>query len=206
MAEKGRNYSPSLPRDYGRRYRSPSPRGCYGDRSRDLPTSLLVRNLRHDCRVEDLRGPLGQFGHLKDIYLPRDNYTGISIQLKFGSSKLAVTYLNCVKHWLCHHELSYNSGVKIMFVILKINEHGTMWFWIVQYLDLADAADAKYHTDGYVLCPELTFVLAEGNRKKPSEMREREHRSFFCSPDYYCPSRKRHYSRSISPRDGRCRG
>ncbi|KHF99544.1 Serine/arginine-rich splicing factor 10 [Gossypium arboreum] len=73
---RGRNYSPSLPRDYGRRYRSPSPRGCYGDRSRDLPTSLLVRNLRHDCRVEDLRGPLGQFGHLKDIYLPRDNYTG----------------------------------------------------------------------------------------------------------------------------------
>ncbi|TYH02674.1 hypothetical protein ES288_A09G159700v1 [Gossypium darwinii] len=168
MAEKGRNYSPSLPRDYGRRYRSPSPRGCYGDRSRDLPTSLLVRNLRHDCRVEDLRGPLGQFGHLKDIYLPRDNYTGPT-------------------KGLCH-------GI------------GTMWFWIVQYLDPADAADAKYHTDGYVLCPELTFVLAEGNRKKPSEMREREHRSFFCSPDYYCPSRKRHYSRSISPRDGRCRG
>ncbi|TYH54202.1 hypothetical protein ES332_D09G152200v1 [Gossypium tomentosum] len=49
---RGRSYSPSLPRDYGRRYRSPSPRGCYGDRSRDLPTSLLVRNLRHDCRFE----------------------------------------------------------------------------------------------------------------------------------------------------------
>ncbi|TYI10639.1 hypothetical protein ES332_A09G155400v1 [Gossypium tomentosum] len=135
---RGRNYSPSLPRDYGRRYRSPSPRGCYGDRSRDLPTSLLVRNLRHDCRVEDLRGPLGQFGHLKDIYLPRDNYTGFE---------------------------DTNEVIR-----------GTMWFWIVQYLDPADAADAKYHTDGYVLCPELTFVLAEGNRKKPSEMREREHR------------------------------
>ena len=28
------------------------------------------------CRPEDLRGPFGQFGPLKDIYLPRDYYTG----------------------------------------------------------------------------------------------------------------------------------
>ncbi|KAH1090422.1 hypothetical protein J1N35_017679 [Gossypium stocksii] len=131
---RSRSYSPSLPRDYGRRYRSPSPKGCYGDRSRGLPTSLLVRNLRHDCRVEDLRGPLGQFGCLKDIYLPRDNYTGATL--------------------------------------LVMQE--TTWFWIVQYLDPADAADAKYHTDGYVLGPELTVVFAEENRKKPLEMSERE--------------------------------
>ncbi|PPR98530.1 hypothetical protein GOBAR_AA22143 [Gossypium barbadense] len=118
---RGRNYSPSLPRDYGRRYRSPSPRGCYGDRSRDLPTSLLVRNLRHDCRVEDLRGPLGQFGHLKDIYLPRDNYTGATL-----------------------------------FVM-----QGTMWFWIVQYLDPADAADAKYHTDGVGQIGTPRFIILD---------------------------------------------
>ncbi|WZZ16335.1 hypothetical protein YC2023_109424 [Brassica napus] len=49
---RGRSYTPSPPRGYGRRGRtSPSPRGvCYGGRSADLPTSLLVRNLRHDCR------------------------------------------------------------------------------------------------------------------------------------------------------------
>lgn len=50
---RGRSYSPSPPpRGYGRRGRSPSPRGRYGghSRDRDLPTSLLVRNLRHDCR------------------------------------------------------------------------------------------------------------------------------------------------------------
>lgn len=49
-----RSYTPSPPRGgYGRRGRSPSPRGRYGGgggRGRDLPTSLLVRNLRHDCR------------------------------------------------------------------------------------------------------------------------------------------------------------
>ncbi|KAF5735707.1 serine/arginine-rich SC35-like splicing factor SCL30A [Tripterygium wilfordii] len=73
---RGRSYSPSPPRGYGRRGRSPSPRGRYGGRDRDLPTSLLVRNLRHDCRPEDLRRPFGRFGPLKDIYLPRDYYTG----------------------------------------------------------------------------------------------------------------------------------
>lgn len=29
------------------------------------------------CRPEDLRRPFGQFGPLKDIYLPRDYYTGL---------------------------------------------------------------------------------------------------------------------------------
>ncbi|KAH0920578.1 hypothetical protein HID58_020596 [Brassica napus] len=76
---RGRSYTPSPPRGaYGRRGRSPSPRGRYGGgrSSRDLPTSLLVRNLRHDCRQDDLRRSFEQFGPLKDIYLPRDYYTG----------------------------------------------------------------------------------------------------------------------------------
>ncbi|CAN0927516.1 Serine/arginine-rich SC35-like splicing factor SCL30A [Linum grandiflorum] len=78
MRGRSYSYSPSPPRGYGRsRRRSPSPRGRYGGRSsRDMPTSLLVRNLRHDCRPEDLRRPFGQFGQLKDIYLPRDYNTG----------------------------------------------------------------------------------------------------------------------------------
>ncbi|XP_017616134.1 serine/arginine-rich SC35-like splicing factor SCL33 [Gossypium arboreum] len=176
MRGRSYSYSPSPPRDYGRRrHRSPSPRGRYGGRGRDLPTSLLVRNLRHDCRPEDLRGPFGQFGRLKDVYLPRDYYTG--------------------------------------------QPRG---FGFVQYLDPADAADAKYHMDGYVLLGrELTVVFAEENRKKPSEMRARERRrrsppsysrspryarSYSRSPYYYSPPpRQRRYSRSISPGDKRYR-
>ena len=49
-------------------------------------------------------------------------------------------------------------------------------FGFVQYLDPNDAADAKYNMDGQVLLGrELTVVFAEENRKKPSEMRAREH-------------------------------
>ncbi|KAJ0242391.1 Serine/arginine-rich SC35-like splicing factor SCL33 [Hirschfeldia incana] len=177
---RGRSYTPSPPRGgYGRRGRSPSPRGGgrYGrGRSRDLPTSLLVRNLRHDCRQDDLRRSFEQFGPLKDIYLPRDYYTG--------------------------------------------NPRG---FGFVQFVDPADAAEAKYHMDGYVLHGrELTVVFAEENRKKPTEMRARERggvrrrspprysrspprrrgRSRSRSGDYYSPPR-RHHPRSISPKEER---
>lgn len=52
MRGRSYGYSPSPPRGYSRRRRSPSPirRRYGGGRGRDLPTSLLVRNLRHDCR------------------------------------------------------------------------------------------------------------------------------------------------------------
>ncbi|XP_060197921.1 serine/arginine-rich SC35-like splicing factor SCL30A [Lycium barbarum] len=160
----------------GRSYSySPSP-------PRRGPTSLLVRNLRRHCRPEDLRGPFGEFGPIKDIYLPRDYYTG--------------------------------------------EPRG---FGFVQYLDPADAEEAKYEMDGQVLFGrELTVVFAEENRKKPSEMKARARsrgrgrsqlsysrspRSYYRSPqrysrspDYYSPPpRRRYYSRSISPRDRRCR-
>ncbi|KAI3475005.1 hypothetical protein Pfo_030317 [Paulownia fortunei] len=180
----GRRYSRSpSPMGYSRRDRSPSPKGRHGSHGRDLPTSLLVGNLRYDCRLlaakfccyaackpEDLRGPFGEFGPLKDVYLPRDYYT---VELR--------------------------------------------GFGFVQYVDPDDAAESKYQTDGQILLGrELTVVFAEENRKKPSEMRARERsyspsrrysRTYSRSPDYYSPStRRRHYSRSISPRDRRYRG
>ncbi|KAF3441967.1 hypothetical protein FNV43_RR15883 [Rhamnella rubrinervis] len=179
MRGRSYSYSPSPPRGYSRRRRTPSPRGRSVRRGRDLPTSLLVRNLRHDCRAEDLRRLFGQFGPLKDIYLPKDYYTG--------------------------------------------EPRG---FGFVQFVDPADAEDAKYHMDGQILLGrELTVVFAEENRKKPSEMRARDRvrgrsydhrRSYSRSPDYnppprrmleyYSPSPKRRpYSRSISPRGRRYR-
>ncbi|CAA7395355.1 unnamed protein product [Spirodela intermedia] len=176
MRGRSYSYSPSPPRGYGRRGRSPSPRGRYGGRGRDLPTSLLVRNLRHDCRPDDLRRAFGQFGPIKDIYLPRDYYTG--------------------------------------------DPRG---FGFVQFVDSADANEAKYQMDGQMLLGrELTVVFAQENRKKPSDMRARERvrgrdsrreRSLSRSPrysrspragrsrsrSYDSPSPRRRHSRSVSP-------
>ncbi|GFQ04982.1 serine/arginine-rich sc35-like splicing factor scl30a [Phtheirospermum japonicum] len=74
---RGRSYTPSPPpRGYGRRGRSPAPRGGRHSSRGDGPTSLLVRNLRRDCRPEDLKRRFSQFGAVKDVYLPRDYYSG----------------------------------------------------------------------------------------------------------------------------------
>ena len=47
----------------------------------------------------------------------------------------------------------------------------------MQFVDPADAQEAKYQMDGQVLLGrQLTVVFAEENRKKPTDMRHREHR------------------------------
>lgn len=48
-------------------------------------------------------------------------------------------------------------------------------FGFVQFVDPADAAEAKYQMDGQGFQGrQLTVVFAEENRKKPTEMRARE--------------------------------
>ncbi|KAJ6961209.1 LOW QUALITY PROTEIN: hypothetical protein NC652_000183 [Populus alba x Populus x berolinensis] len=223
---RGRSYSPSPPRGYGRRGRSPSPRGRYGGRSRDLPTSLLVRNLRHDCRPEDLRRPFEQFGALKDIYLPRDYYTGFE-DINQSSFEDDVNDSEDLK------EVGFEYIVKRFQVLKSFKE--PRGFGFVQYADPHDAAEAKHHMDGRVLLGrELTVVFAEENRKKPMDMRTRERtrgrfrdrrrspprysrsprhsrsppprhaRSPSRSREYYSPPpKRRHHSRSVSPQEGR---
>lgn len=50
-------------------------------------------------------------------------------------------------------------------------------FGFVQFVDPADAQEAKYQMDGQILLGrQLTVVFAEENRKKPTDMRQRERR------------------------------
>ncbi|XP_068668272.1 serine/arginine-rich SC35-like splicing factor SCL30 isoform X2 [Aristolochia californica] len=77
-----RRYSPpyySPPRrGYGGRARSPPRRGHggYGGRKEQNHGSLLVRNVPLNCRPDDLRVPFERFGPVRDVYLPKDYYTG----------------------------------------------------------------------------------------------------------------------------------
>ncbi|EEF29231.1 serine/arginine-rich SC35-like splicing factor SCL30 [Ricinus communis] len=80
-----RRYSPpyySPPRrGYGGRGRSPPRRGHgggggYGRRKEQNHGSLLVRNIPLDCRPEELRAPFERFGVVRDVYIPKDYYTG----------------------------------------------------------------------------------------------------------------------------------
>ncbi|KAJ7980188.1 Serine/arginine-rich SC35-like splicing factor [Quillaja saponaria] len=48
----------------------------YRNRRSPAPSGLLVRNLPLDARPEDLRGPFERYGPVKDVYLPKNYYTG----------------------------------------------------------------------------------------------------------------------------------
>ncbi|KAG7555750.1 RNA recognition motif domain [Arabidopsis suecica] len=73
---RSRSYSPR-PRerksyDDNRHRERPSSR----DHESSGPSGLLIRNLPLDARPNDLRDSFERFGPLKDIYLPRNYYTG----------------------------------------------------------------------------------------------------------------------------------
>jgi len=187
---RGRSYSPSPPRGYGRRGRSPSPRGRYGGRGRDLPTSLLVRNLRHDCRAEDLRRPFGQFGALKDIYLPRDYYTGEPrgfgfIQYVDPSDAAEAKY---------HMDGQILSGRRLTVVFAEENrkkptdmrarERGSS--------GRGRQNDRRRSPARYSRSPR------DSRSPPPRHGRSRSH-----SRDYYSPSARRQNSRSPSPQEKR---
>ncbi|KAL6846976.1 hypothetical protein ACP4OV_022829 [Aristida adscensionis] len=75
-----RRYSPpyrSPPRrGYGGRGRSPPPRRGYGGRKEQGSASLLVRNIPLSVRAEELRVPFERFGPVRDVYIPKDYYSG----------------------------------------------------------------------------------------------------------------------------------
>lgn len=68
----------------GGRPRSPPPRRGYGGdqgqgrrgKGEQNNGSLLVRNIPLDCRPEELRVPFERFGVVRDVYLPKNYYTG----------------------------------------------------------------------------------------------------------------------------------
>ncbi|KAF3457288.1 hypothetical protein FNV43_RR01945 [Rhamnella rubrinervis] len=67
---RGRKRYDDEPRDRYRESRS------HRDRRSPAPSGLLVRNLPLDARPEDLRNPFERFGPVKDVYLPKNYYTG----------------------------------------------------------------------------------------------------------------------------------
>ncbi|KAK6151865.1 hypothetical protein DH2020_014500 [Rehmannia glutinosa] len=184
----GRRYSRSpSPRGYGRRYRSPSPRGRYRSRAKDLPTSLLVRNLRHDCRPDDLREPFGEFGPLKDVYLPRDYYTGEPRGFGF------VQYVDPDDAAEAKYQMDGQIflGRELTVVFAEENRKKP------SEMRARDRIRRRSSPIGYSRSPRYRRSYSRSPRRG---------RTYSRSPSYYSPSpRRSHYSRSISPRGRRYR-
>ncbi|XP_021291588.1 serine/arginine-rich SC35-like splicing factor SCL28 [Herrania umbratica] len=79
---RSRSYSPRRPSrtpTRGRKRYEDDPRDRYRshrDRRSPAPSGLLIRNLPLDARPEDLRVPFERYGPVKDVYLPKNYYTG----------------------------------------------------------------------------------------------------------------------------------
>ncbi|KAM6581701.1 serine/arginine-rich SC35-like splicing factor SCL33 isoform X2 [Cannabis sativa] len=179
---RGRSYTPSPPRGYSRRGRSPSPRGRYGGRSRDLPTSLLVRNLRHDCRQDDLRRPFGQFGPLKDIYLPKDYHTGQPrgfgfVQFVDPQDAAEAKY---------HMDGQILLGREVTVVFAEENRKKPSDMRARERGSRGNYRDRRRSPPRYSRSPP------------PRLAGSRSH-----SRDYYSPPKRRNYSRSVSPQERR---
>ncbi|KAL7178049.1 hypothetical protein ACSBR2_031247 [Camellia fascicularis] len=69
---RSRSYSPRR----SKRYDDPRESRSRRDRRSPAPSGLLVRNISLDARPEDLRIPFERFGPIKDVYLPKNYYTG----------------------------------------------------------------------------------------------------------------------------------
>ncbi|XP_042024911.1 serine/arginine-rich SC35-like splicing factor SCL28 [Salvia splendens] len=73
---RSRSCSRSRSRSPTRRKQYDEPRDRRRDRRSPAPSGLLVRNISLSSRPEDLRVPFERFGPVKDVYLPKNYYTG----------------------------------------------------------------------------------------------------------------------------------
>ncbi|GJS80445.1 serine/arginine-rich SC35-like splicing factor SCL30A, partial [Tanacetum coccineum] len=63
------------------------------------------------------------------------------------------------------------------------------WSVVENFVEPADAEEAKYHMDGQILMGrQMTVVFAEENRKKPSDMRLRERRTDSRFSNHHVPA------------------
>lgn len=123
------------------------------------------------CRPEDLRIPFERFGPIKDIYLPKNYYTGLILFPQFlnffprGSYLLASTSLSI------YLALLSSFCWRLLAAWLKICRE-PRGFGFVKFQFPEDAAEAKAQLNRTVIGGrEIRIVFAEENRKTPHEMR-----------------------------------
>ncbi|KAL0848105.1 hypothetical protein Bca101_021352 [Brassica carinata] len=160
-----RRYSPpyySPPRrGYGGRGRSPPPpppRRGYGGGGRKGSSSgsLLVRNIPLDCRPEELRVAFERFGPVRDVYIPRDYYSGGYIGLKLEQDQ--------APHLLKPSMSLASFRVTVLEVLRKD--------LLSKFVDAYDAGEAQRSMNRRVFAGrEITVVVASESRKRPEEMR-----------------------------------
>ncbi|KZV21167.1 serine/arginine-rich splicing factor 33 [Dorcoceras hygrometricum] len=183
------------------RSRSPVRRSKHYDDPRDrrherrspAPSGLLVRNISLSARPEDLRIPFERYGPIKDVYLPKNYYTGEP--RGFGFVKFRYPEDAAEAKSQLNHTLIGGREIRIVFAeenrktpqemrrVTRVSSRGSY-----RRRSSSWSPKRRYHSDS----------------RSPSPARH-ESRGHGARDDYYSPHRSRSISRSVSPRDDRDR-
>ncbi|KAL6970333.1 Serine/arginine-rich SC35-like splicing factor scl28 [Sarracenia purpurea var. burkii] len=106
---RSRSYSPRR----RKRYDDPRDSRSRRDRRSPAPSGLLVRNISLDARPEDLRIPFERFGPLKDVYLPKDYYSGEPRGFGFVKFRYADDAADAKEH--LNHTVISGREIRIVF-------------------------------------------------------------------------------------------
>ncbi|XP_019172789.1 PREDICTED: serine/arginine-rich SC35-like splicing factor SCL28 isoform X1 [Ipomoea nil] len=184
---RSRSYSPVRSNRYEDR------RDRRGDRRSPAPSGLLVRNISLKSRPEDLRVHFEHFGPLRDVYLPKNYYTGEPRGFGFVKFRYPEDAAEAKKY--LNHTVIDGREIQIVF------------------------ADENRKTPQEMRRLSNTNGRRSSRRHSPSRSPRRRYRSYSRSPtptrqdlrdrdrhgrgDYYSPRRSRSLSRSLSPRGDR---
>ncbi|KAM1066681.1 hypothetical protein ACFX15_021440 [Malus domestica] len=186
---RGRKRYDDKPRDRHRDSRS------HRDRSSPAPSGLLVRNLPLDARPEDLRIPFERFGPVKDVYLPKNYYTGEPrgfgfVKYRFGEDAAEA------KQQLNHTVIG---GREIRIVFAEENRKTPQEMRTTTRVSSRHGGSSRRRTSPR--SPRRQY-RSYSPSPSPSPVR-RYSRDRRAKDDYRSPVQSRSISRSPSPRDGR---
>ncbi|PSR85170.1 Serine/arginine-rich SC35-like splicing factor, partial [Actinidia chinensis var. chinensis] len=184
---RSRSYSPRR----SKRYDDPRDSRSRRDRRSPAPSGLLVRNISLDVRPEDLRIPFERFGPIKDVYLPKDYYTGEPKGFGFVKFQYPKDAADAKEH------LNYTvvGGREIRIVFAEENRKTPQEMRRSSHISVR----GSYRRRSPARSPRRRYhSYSRSPSPARSDLRRRRARD-----DYYSPRRSRSVSRSVSPRDGR---
>ncbi|XP_021808614.1 serine/arginine-rich SC35-like splicing factor SCL28 isoform X2 [Prunus avium] len=184
---RGRKRYDDDPRDRYRESRS------YRDRRSPAPSGLLVRNLPLDARPEDLRIPFERYGPVKDVYLPKNYYTGEPRGFGFVKYRYAEDAAEA-KQQLNH---SVIGGREIRIVFAEENRKTPQEMRTTTRVSGRHGGSSRRRSP-----PRSPRRQYRSYSRSPSPVR-RDSRDHGARDDYRSPVQSRSISRSPSPRDER---
>ncbi|KFK26116.1 hypothetical protein AALP_AA8G206000 [Arabis alpina] len=195
---RSRSYSPRPRRRSPPRERKTYDDNRHSDRpsSRDHessdPSGLLIRNLPLDARPNDLRDSFERFGPLKDIYLPRNYYTGEPRGFGFVKYRYAEDAAEAMKRM--NHKVIGGREITIVFA-----EENRKTPREMRTTNRSSSRYGEYKRTSH-RSPRRRY-RSHSRSLSPARREPRHKRSKVREDDSYSPRRSRSVSRSPLPQN-----